>query len=257
LALKIAPALLAAALALPALARAQADEIQVYDATIAAPGEVELTFHANTTPDGQTEAAFAGGVVPDHSTNGTLEIAIGASESWELGFYLPVYTITGRGTLLFDGAKLRSLWVVPHARQRDFFYGVNVEFSINARHWASTRTSLEIRPIVGWHLGTGRRWDLIFNPIVDSDFKGIGLLHFAPAERLAYNASPHWAFALEHYGDLGPARHLDALARESHSVFAVADYTLDERNSFEFGVGHGLTPATDRTVVKLIVNHTL
>jgi hypothetical protein len=238
----------------PAAALAQTDEIEIYDAGIAEPGRFELTVHGNYTPDGQRQAAFAGGVVPNHSLNGAFEWAYGAAEFLELGLYLPVYTLTNRGDPQLDGAKFRTLWVVPQARQREFFYGVNFEFSYNLHHWEETRTALELRPIAGAHEG---RWDFILNPIVDYSFRGIGGAHFAPAERVACNVSQRWAFALEHYSDLGPLRGLVPLARQEQTLFAVADYTLGPGDSLEFGVGHGFTTASDDMVVKLILNHDL
>ncbi|MGA9884809.1 MAG: hypothetical protein WBQ34_13910 [Candidatus Acidiferrales bacterium] len=36
----------------------QTDEIQVYDASIAEPGVVNLTWHNNYTPDGRTLPSF-------------------------------------------------------------------------------------------------------------------------------------------------------------------------------------------------------
>lgn len=254
IALKCTGRLLLICSALPVIAHAQTDEIQVYDAGIVDPGKFELTVHGNYTPDGLKQPAFPGGVVPNHSVNGAFEWAYGAADFLELGLYLPVYTVTNSGNPQFDGGKLRMLWVVPHARQREFFYGVNFEFSYNVHHWESTRTALEIRPIAGLHEG---RWDLIFNPILDSDFKGLDQMHFAPAERIDYNLSQKWAVGVEHYGDLGPLRHFDPVSQQSQSLFAVADYRVDEANSVEFGVGHGLTSQTDDVVLKLIFNHDL
>lgn len=252
--LKTAARLLLVGLVIPAAARAQTDEIQVYDASIAEPGKFDLTVHANYTPDGQKQAAFPGGVVPNHSLNGAVEWAYGAADFLELGLYLPVYTVTNRGNPQLDGGKLRLLLVSPHARQREFFYGANFEFSYNVHHWESTRTAMEIRPIAGLHEG---RWDLILNPILDSDFKGIGAVHFAPAERIAYNASAKWAFGLEHYGDFGPLRGFDPVSQQSQTLFAVTDYTVDAGNSIEFGIGHGFTAQSDDVVLKLILNHDL
>ncbi len=254
IALKCTGRLLLICSALPVIAHAQTDEIQVYDAGIVDPGKFELTVHGNYTPDGLKQPAFPGGVVPNHSVNGAFEWAYGAADFLELGLYLPVYTVTNSGNPQFDGGKLRMLWVVPHARQREFFYGVNFEFSYNVHRWESTRTALEIRPIAGLHEG---RWDLIFNPILDSDFKGLDQMHFAPAERIDYNLSQKWAVGVEHYGDLGPLRHFDPVSQQSQSLFAVADYSVDEANSVEFGVGHGLTSQSDDVVVKLIINHGL
>jgi hypothetical protein len=242
------------ALLWPAIASAQTDEIQVYDASIAEVGKTDFTLHSNYTPVGRTAPEFRGAVVADHSTNGAAEFGYGLREYWELGLYLPVYTVTRGGTAEFDGAKLRSLWVTPHAHQREFFYGLNVEYSYNLPHWNPTRTSLELRPIAGWHEGP---WDFILNPILDSDFDGLGRMHLAPATRVAYNASSRWAYAVETYSDLGPLQELDGWEKQSQTVYAVVDFTASEATSLEFGVGRGLTSASDPWVVKLIWNRSL
>src|SRR5881275_1391043 len=100
------------------------------------------------------------------------------------GCILPLYTATSDGAVLVDGFKLRMLLVSPDAAQRQFFYGVNFEFSFNTHHWDPHRYTSEIRPIIGWHLG---RLDLIFNPILDNSYDGFPGLDFAPATRIAFN----------------------------------------------------------------------
>jgi hypothetical protein len=230
-------------------AQAQTDEIQVYDASIVAPGGFSVTDHNNYTPSGRKLPDYPGAIMPDHALNGVVETAYGAAEWLELGLYLPLYSLTNDGRALFNGAKLRALFVLPDARARTFFYGVNFEFSMNARHWEATRNSGEIRPIIGWHWGAV---DLILNPIIDTSFNGLHALDFAPAERVAYNLSPTWAAAVEHYADFGQISRFDAVERQNQTLFAVADYNIDS-TSLEFGIGHGFTAASDRMVLKLIV----
>jgi len=140
--------LLAALCSWSGAAWSQTDEIQVYDAEITAPGHFNLTWHNNFTPEGRTEPAYPGGIVPNHALNGVPEWAYGVTDWFEQGLYLPVYTRTGDGELLLDATKVRELFVVPHAHDRTFFYGVNFELSYNAPHWEPTRFSGEIRPIV-------------------------------------------------------------------------------------------------------------
>lgn len=228
---------------------AQTDEIQVYDAEIAAPGVLNLTWHNNFTPVGRTQADFPGGVVPDHALNGVPEWGYGVTPWFEAGLYLPVYTLTANGALLFDSTKLRALFVVPDAHERTFFYGLNFELSYNSPHWEPSRYSGEMRPIVGLHLG---RWDLIFNPILDTEFNGPRNLDFAPAARIAYNLSGRLAFALEHYADLGRLKHLFAAGEQSQTLFGVVDVGNSHRG-IEFGVGRGFTHASDAWVIKLML----
>jgi len=230
-------------------ARAQTDEIQVYDAEIVAPGKFGLTWHDNFTPSGRTEPAFPGGIVPHHALNGVPEFAYGVADWFEVGLYAPLYTVTGDGEFLIDGAKLRALFVVPHAEERSFFYGVNFELGYNSERWEEKRISGEIRFIVGARAGPV---DFIFNPILDTSFEGLGELDFAPAARIAYNFPPTWALGVEDYADFGRVNQLGEGHGAEHTLFGVVD-CKGERLGTEFGVGHGLTSGTDDWVVKLMI----
>src|SRR5579864_8828778 len=148
-------------------AAAQTDEIQVYDGELAAPGIFNLTWHNNFTPSGVTTPAFPGAVVADHSWNGVPEWAYGVTRWFEAGLYLPLYSRDKNSGWGLDGVKLRTLFAVPNAAERTFFYGANFEFSYNARRWDQKRFTSEIRPIVGWHL---KPFDVIVNPIVDTAY---------------------------------------------------------------------------------------
>ncbi|MEO8909870.1 MAG: hypothetical protein ABI408_06535 [Gemmatimonadaceae bacterium] len=228
---------------------AQTDEIQVYTGELAAPGEFNLTVHANYTPRGHLDPAFPGGIVPEGSLNGAFEWAYGVSPWFEAGAYVPVYTIARNGKAFFDGAKLRALFAVAHAETRSFFYGVNFELSRNSRDWDASRYGGEIRPIIGARAGP---WDFIANPILDTSFDGLSRLDFAPSARVAYNQSAVWAEAIEYYGDFGQLSHF---ATPQHSLFAVADHAGGSLD-VEAGIGFGLSRAADKVVLKTIVSHT-
>src|SRR5438552_5452148 len=102
-----------ALVAAPELARAQTDEIQVYDGGLAAKGKFNLTWHHNFTPNGLSTPAFPGALVADKSFNGVTEWAYGVANWFEGGLYLPLYSIgKGQGAKI-DGAKLRALFAVP------------------------------------------------------------------------------------------------------------------------------------------------
>lgn len=235
----------------PQISLAQTDEIQVYDAMINSPGQMNLVWHNNYTPNGRQQPGFPGGTVPNHTLNGVPEWAYGVTDWLELGTYLPLYSITNDGRFQLNGVKLRALFVVPHAHDRRFFYGINFELSYNSLHWESTRFSGEIRPIIGGRVGPV---DIIFNPILDTSFKGINELDFAPAERVAYNFSQVWAGALELYSDFGRIRNFEAPADQQQRLFVVVDY-YGNPNSIEFGVGHGFTAASDKTIIKMMMTH--
>jgi len=43
--------------------------------------------------------------------------------------------------------------------------------------------------------------DIIFNPIMDTEYNGVKNLDFAPATRVAHKFSQQWTLALEEYSD--------------------------------------------------------
>src|SRR6266446_5612486 len=94
---------LSVALAQPAKA---VDEIQVYNAGIAAAGQFTIQQHLNYVALGQRDPPFPGGLVSHHSINGTPEFAYGVTDWWEVGLYLP-FAIQDR-QFLSDSFKLRT-----------------------------------------------------------------------------------------------------------------------------------------------------
>ena len=239
-------------LAAPAVAVAQTDEIQVYDAIIAEPGILNLMLHTNYTPIGRKTADYPGGIIPNHSVNGALEFGYGVTDWFEQGLYLPVESAysQGRGGTI-NGFKIRELFVRPHAKEQTFFYGVNFEFSVNYHYWERRRFTSEVRPIVGVHL---HQVDFIFNPIVDTAYTGgFGGLEFVPATRVAYNLNDKWAVAAEEYSDFGPLRNFDPIGQQFHEVWAVLDHP-GKILSIETGVGVGVTGGADRLTFKLMLS---
>jgi hypothetical protein len=237
------------ALLAPAQSHAQTDEIQVYQGGLAAPGVFNLTLHTNFTPNGINAPAFPGAVTSNHSLNGVPEFAYGVTNWFEAGLYLPLYSEDEHSGFGLDGFKLRTLFAVPDADNRKFVYGVNFEFSVNQKRWNPNRFSSEIRPIIGWHL---KPVDIIINPILDTEYDGLGNLDFAPSTRVAYNLPSGWQVATEEYANLGPLHRRYARNAQTHQLFAVFDHN-GKTWDIEGGVGTGLTGISDKLTLKLIV----
>jgi hypothetical protein len=235
-------------LASPQAARAT-DEIQVYNAAIAEVGQFTIQQHLNYVANGQKEPPFPGGIPSHNSLNGTPEFAYGVTDWWELGLYLP-FSVQNQ-QFLSDAFKLRTLFVSPHAADRNFFYGVNFEFSYEMPRFSQTRFGLEIRPIVGVR---NSAYEFIVNPIVDVGFGRYGEVDFAPAARVARKVGDDLFVGLEYYADFGEIGKFRNLPDQSHTLFAVTDFKVGDFG-VNFGVGYGLTPASDRLVVKTIIGY--
>jgi hypothetical protein len=244
-------ALVAAFASRPALAADQVhDEIQVYNAEIAEVGQWTYQQHLNFAAVGQTQPEVPGGFSSDHSLQGTPEFAYGITDWWEGGFYIP-FAVDGSGQLLSDGAKIRSLFVVPDAAKRSLFYGINFELGYEMPRFAATPWGLEIRPIIGVR---NSEWEFIANPIVDLSFGSGGEADFAPALRLARNLGNDWYVGLEYYGDYGKIGDFLPLQQQSQQLFAVTDFKVSVVD-VELGVGYGFTSGSDRLVAKAIIGY--
>jgi hypothetical protein len=225
------------------------DEIQVYNASIAEVGQFTIQQHLNYLADGLTNPPFPGGLVSNHSLNGTPEFAYGVTDWWELGLYLP-FSIANQ-QFYSDAFKVRTLFVSPHADQRNFFYGINFELGNETPPFSQTRWELEIRPIVGVR---NDDYEFIVNPIVDLTFGKYGEADFAPAMRVAKKLGQDTWAGLEYYADFGKIGDFPRLADQQHTLFAVTDFKFGVFD-VDFGVGYGMTPQSDRWVVKTIIGY--
>jgi hypothetical protein len=236
----------------PVPALAVTDEIQVYTGEIMPVGEVGLTWHNNYAINGLKTPEFPDGLVDNHTYSSVTEWALGVTPWFEAGLYLPLYADSSNQGWTYNGFKLRALFVQPDNQDKTFYYGVNFEFSFNEKTWDERENTGEIRPIIGVRFGQDNRWSFTFNPIVDNSYVGFKRLEFVPATRLDYKVNDTWTVAAEEYDDFGTLNKFMAARDQTHQLWAVADYTGDPI-SVEFGVGAGLTPATDSLAVKLML----
>ncbi len=225
-----------------------ADEIQVYNAEIAKVGQWTFQLHNNYAFIGRKEPDFPGGLVPNHALQGTGEWAYGITDWWEMGFYTP-YAVDQELTPYSNAIKIRQLFVIPNAAEREFFYGVNFEFSYAMPQFLDTRWLIEMRPIVGWRKGD---YEFIINPIVDFGMGQNGGADFAPAARFARNLGENFAVGFEYYTDLGRPQDRLPFNEQQHNLYAVVDFKIG-RFDVNAGVGYGLTHGSDRLMAKMII----
>ena len=226
------------------------DEIQVYNAEIAAIGQWTIEQHLNYTWAGRTAPDFPGGLIPNHSLNGTPELAYGITDWWEVGFYAP-FAVNNGGQVLSNAGKIRNLFVLPNAAERTFFYGINFELSYETPPFAQTRYAFEIRPIIGVR---NSDWEFIVNPIVDLSFGALGEADFAPAARLARNLGHDVFVGAEYYADFGKIGDFLPFNQQQQELFAVTDFKAGVFD-IELGAGYGFTAGSDRFITKAIIGY--
>jgi hypothetical protein len=233
----------------PRVARA-VDEIQVYNADINEVGQFSVQQHLNYTIIGQNQPEFPGALIANHALNGTPEFAYGVTPWLELGLYIP-WAVDGQGKFLSNAFKLRTLFAVPDAGKRDFFYGLNFEYDFPTAPFSQTRFAMEVRPIIGWR---NKEWEFIVNPIIDFGFGANGDVDFVPAARLARKLGEDFFVGAEYYGALGSPGNFPSWQNQAHEFFAVTDFKIGEVD-VDFGVGYGVTGGSDRWIVKTIISY--
>jgi hypothetical protein len=233
----------------PRLAHA-ADEIQVYNAEINEVGQFSVQQHLNYTITGIPTPAYPGALISNHALNGTPEFAYGVTPWLELGLYVP-WAVNEQGQFLSNNFKLRTLFAVPDAAKKDFFYGLNFEYDFPSWPFVPSRFAMEVRPIIGWR---NPQWEFIINPIIDFAWGQLGEVDFAPAARLVRNLGEDRFIGLEYYTGLGPPGNFQSFAQQSHQLFAVTDFKVGKID-VDLGIGYGLTPGSDRWVAKTILSY--
>ena len=63
--------------------------------------------------------------------------------------------------------------------------------------------------------------------------------------------------AVEEYADYGQLRQIYTRGEQSHQIWAVMDHKADKGVNIEAGVGFGLTSASDKVTLKLMLSRDL
>jgi hypothetical protein len=239
---------------IPGRARAiDAFEIQVYDASINEPLQPSLEVHYNYVFEGRSSPSYPNEIPPDHLNHLTLEPALGIARYLEAGGYLQ-FVIDSHGDGHWAGVKLRTKWVVPEDTWEHWRLGVNVEVSRIPHPFEPDAWSSEVRPILGYETG---RWSYYVNPILDWSLSGgNGVPDFSPAAKLRWDTGLGWGVGVEYYADIGQLNSVPPTSQQEHYLFLVGDL-LNGPMELNFGLGYGVTNASNRWVLKVILGKAL
>jgi len=241
-------------LVLPDPATAQNNfEIQVYGSETVAPDSTMVELHSNVAAEGSRRTV-------DHvlRTQGafheTLEITQGITSWFETGFYL-FTSIQPDTTWEWVGDHIRPRVRAPESWHLPVGLSLSSELVYQRRAFSVDTWTLELRPIIDKQWG---HWYVSINPVLDRAIKGEGVkkgFEFSPAAKVSYSETPKVAIGLEYYGALGALRHFDQAHDQQHQLFPVIDLDLGPKWEFNAGVGFGLTPSTDRLIIKMILGY--
>jgi len=228
-------------------------EIQVYPYMTVPAGRTMVEVHSNYFARGTTDV---GPEFPlNHQSHATLEVTHGFTNYFECaGYFVTAAHVPGEGARVVGG-RIR-----PRFRFREtpnLFFNISVSFEFGfqeAEFEANTRT-LEIRPILEHEQG---RFYLSINPVVGKALRGPEsgeAFDFEPSVKTAWNVTPIIAAGVEYYGATGPITDFAPVHDQAHMIFPTIDLDVSPDWELNFGVGRGITDASQRWVIKGIVGY--
>lgn len=230
---------------------AASEEIQVYMDEMNAPGAFGLDVHGNYVVKGNRTPDYPGAQAPGKVFRLTPEFSVGLTPTLDLGAYLLTSAGPG-GTTSVDGEKLRLKFIAPKDKDQAYFWGANLEVGRVARRVDENPWNAQLKGIIGYRTS---RWTMAANPNIDWKIAGpvAGPATFGIDSKLAYKTEAGYEIGAESYNGFGQLKHLGHLNEQSQTLFGVID--TDIRGwDVNLGVGRGLTPASDRWVLKAIVS---
>jgi len=226
-------------------------EIQVYGSDTVPPKTTMVELHSNYTLQGQGQEID--GVYPtNHQLHETIEITQGITSWSEVGFYVFTSAQDGHG-VQWVGDHIRPRVRVPEQWHWPVGVSLSTEVGYQRAQYSPDTWTWEIRPIVDKSIG---RWYFAVNPAFERTWHGPDVsqgVAFAPAVKVGYDFTKKISGGVEYYGDYGSLRSIAALRDQQQQLFAVTDLNVSPNWEINFGVGVGMTAATDHLIVKGIV----
>jgi hypothetical protein len=212
-----------------------------------------VEMHSNFTASG-TKGVVDGVLPTNHAEHQTLEITHGFNRWFETGFY-QFTSIQPDGSWRWVGTHIRPRVAIPESYNLPVGLSLSTEIGYQRPIFSPDTWTIELRPIVDKKI---RKLYMAFNPTLDMSLHGPGKKDnpdFSPNVKVSYDIVKQVAFGLEYYGAYGRLTSFDA-SRDTQQMFIPAvDIDFGPNWEFNFGVGVGVTQATDHLLVKAILGY--
>jgi hypothetical protein len=234
--------------------RAQGNyEVQVYGSELVPPKVTMFEIHSNFTASG-TRGVVDGVLPTNHAQHETLEITHGFNEWFECGFYL-FSSIQPDDGWMFVGSHIRPRFAIPERYHLPVGISLSQEIGWQRPNFSPDTWTYELRPIVDKKVG---KWYVAFNPTIDRAIHGPSTkmgFEFSPNAKGSFDLTKKVAVGMEYYGAYGPVTGFDPLRNQEQQFLPAVDIDFGKDWEFNFGVGVGVTQATDHLLIKAIVGY--
>ena len=234
-------------LAGPALAAPE--EIEVYRDEVTPTHAWGLEVNQNYVVSASREDAGEGAFSPVGLYRLTPEIDYGLAPNWEAGALIEATVRDGA----FDahGIKAHVRYIAPRPESSPWYWGFNFETGFTDKHLQERPFTAELRGIAGYE---GERWIVAINPTVETSINSRAAepASFELQATIGYRVTKALILGVESYNEFGPIEAFGPLGRQPQVLFATADYAWRGMD-FNFGVGRGLTNASDGWTLKAVI----
>jgi hypothetical protein len=223
-------------------------EIVIFEYEPLPRGAYTYEAHVNYVLEGTT--VYAGSVAPlQDQLHFSSELTAGVTDWMRMGVVELSAVVPGRG-MEYAGFRILPHFYAPRSWHLPVNLGFVAEFSFECPLFDEDTRDVELRGIVEKHIG---RLQLDSNWVMERALHGPDTRagwEFQPSGRIGWKATDKLTPSLEYYSSLGPLGNILPARQQIHLFFPGADWKIDERLTWSFGVGVGATDAASRVILK-------
>jgi hypothetical protein len=178
------------------------------------------------------------------------EYSYGITDHWQVALKLPFAREAGIRSL---GATAELRYLGAHDRAAGAYWGMNVSAARGRDQVDEPHdSSVELQPVLGYRIAG---WHLAANPTLAKPVSGEDRRTTFFLQAKAGRAVGGHELGLEYFLDAGPFRDWTPRRERKEYLFLVWDKVVG--NELNFGIGRGLTDASERWILKVIYSFPL
>jgi hypothetical protein len=229
-------------------------EIQIYPTETDPPFHLDLELHSNSVTTAVGHEAKS--QIDPYQIHETIEATYGLLPYLEVGQYFCTAKLDD-GHYEYAGSRSKMHFRIPQTMDWPVSFGGNIELDYMRRAAEDQPLTLELRPIAETHIG---QVTIVANLPFEKPFSGPGThkgVTISPQGEVVYDEILSWLSpALEYYGDMGAISPLPGAQHQQHFIVPTLNFDFLPQLEMNFGVGFGLTRASNGTFVKSIIGWT-
>jgi hypothetical protein len=218
-------------------------------------GEIELVYWTGYVVDSDNQMKYFGKEVDRNGLwNHLVEIEYGITDRWTIAAYADFMQPDGEDLKLVQAHVVGVRYRFFEKGERYFDPTFYVEYYLPRKSYlGENKEKVEARIILQKDIGAT---SIKLNPKLEKVVSGPDVtegLEFEYAASVYHEFTPAFEAGIEAYGTMGEFSAIKSSDEQTHYLMPALETKLGKELSWNVGVGFGLTEASDKTVVKSII----